>query len=118
MPPPAAYIVGALVLQPPGNLAGARATVSLQDTTLADAPAREIATLDLELAHHDVSRIRFCLEVPVGLSRDARYSLQARILRHAGEEPAPGDYLNTVAVHWHPDLEQHVEIPVRKIPIR
>ena len=108
-------IVGELVLQPPANLTGARVLVTLRDTTLADAAFSTIAESGFDISGTPVARVPFRLDVPADLPTDRLYTVGAEIRRHAGDDVAPGDYLNMQSVPWAVDAAGPVVVPVRPI---
>ncbi|MBV8356694.1 MAG: YbaY family lipoprotein [Deltaproteobacteria bacterium] len=108
-------IVGELVLQPPANLCEAAATISLNDTTMADAPAEIVATTRFNISGTQVVHVPFRLDIPAELPRNRRYTIAAEICRRPGRPAGLGNYLNMQSVPWFADSPAPVQIPVRLI---
>lgn len=96
-------IEGEVVLDEPTSLANATLRVTLQEVSMADAPAQTIAISERTVSGRAVQALPFRLELPRSPMAGRRYTLAAEIRAQGHARVEAGDFLNTVAVPWGPD---------------
>lgn len=111
-------VTGTIVFRPPPPpLAGATASIWLEDVTLADAPARVVARQTLATIPDDAAAggLGFRLPCPAPDLR-TRYTVRVHVDLDGDGRVSPGDYLSTashpVLTFGHPD---RITVEVRPI---
>ena len=109
----AVVIVGDILLDPPTTLDGALAIVRLRETPLADAPARNVASMQIPCTGAAIARIPFRLAATIDRARN--YSLAAEVRRAGGDRLRPGDLLTVEHHGWRAGDRHNVELRARSI---
>ena len=105
---------GTLVLHPAADLFHATVIIQLFDTTFIDVAGTLIGRQQFHVTGLRVAALPFRVPVPVDLPR-SRFSFSAEVRRSRGPTLASGDYVNTAATTWQPDITKNIEIDVRRI---